>query len=245
MECKICGKSDEEIELFEGIFEEKIESVCMSCAHAENIPLIQKPIFEEEKKEGLSVRERMERLSNPKKPIPKEQFIAHKNLAKLRFPIKREDHQDLIENYDWVLKTARRRKKLSQVQLAEELIIPLQVIMDLESGKIAKEFQNYLDKLESFLGVRIKKSIKKNSEILDKRPSNPEEEKRVIEETKENMRRNPIDINEDKELDLSDKEKLKKWTLRDLINLKRRKQKDELLKAEKSEIIGNELELEE
>ncbi len=245
MECKICGKTDEETELFRGIFEEKIESVCSECARVENIPLIKKPNPEsfEERRENLSVRQRMERMANPPKPIPKEHFIAHKNLAKLNFPTKREDHPELVENYDWVLKTARRRKKVTQTQMAEELIVPLQVIIDLESGKIAKDFLNYLDKIENFLGVKIRKKYSENFR-MQRKPENDEEEKIVLESVRANMDKLGKGAKE-KEMNLSDRKSLSKWTLRDLVNLKRKKESEDLLKAEKSEIVGDDLELEE
>jgi ribosome-binding protein aMBF1 (putative translation factor) len=246
MECKICGKMGEETELFDGIFEEKIEAVCGSCARVENVPLIKKPVFEEENNSHLTVRERMEKMANPKKPLPKEHFIAHKNLAKLRFPSKREDHPDLIENYDWILKTARRRKKISQTQLAEELIIPLQVITDLESAKIAKDFMDYVERLENFLGIKIRKRVPETFNF-QRKPENKDEEEIVLERARENMQFNikEREISESEELDIVDKEKMKKWTLKDLINLKRKKKENELLKAEKSELVGDELELEE
>lgn len=246
MECKICGKTSDETELLNGIFEEKIESVCQKCASAENIPLIRRPNPEnfEEKKENLSVRERMERMANQKKPISREQFITHKNLAKLTFPSKREDHPDLVENYDWILKTARRRKKISQTQLAEELIVPLQVITDLESGKIAKDFMSYAEKLENFLGVRIRTRVPEKFNF-QRKPENIEEERMVLESVKQNMNKPQDRDNSEKELDFANKEKLKKWTLKDLISLKRKKEREENLKESKSSIIGNDLEFEE
>ncbi len=240
MECKICGKTGEETELLRGIFEDKIEPVCIQCSKVEGIPIVRKPNLEilDEKKEHLSVRERMERMANPQKPVPREQFIAHKNLAKLNFPNKREDHPDLIENYDWVLKTARRRKKLSQTHVAEQLIIPLQVIMDLESGKIAKNFEDYADRLENFLGVRIRKRVPEPFHF-QRKPQNEEEKMMVLESVRENMQGKNEREKTDEEIDFKDKEKLKKWTLRDLINLKRKKDK------EKEEFMGDELQIEE
>lgn len=246
MECRICGKGSDETELFDGIFEEKIESVCASCAKVENIPLIKKPVFvEEEKTAHLTVRERMEKLSAPKKVLPKEHFIAHKNLAKLHFPTKREDHPDLIENYDWILKTARRRKKLSQTQVAEELIVPLQVILDLESGKIPKDFLNYLDKIQDFLGVNVRKRVY-GKVSFDRKPETPEQEKKVLEQVMENMYEKKHEVQESGEqVDPSDKEKMKKWTLKDLISLKRKKDKEKDFKAEKSELVGDDVEIKE
>ncbi len=243
MECKICGKTSDELELFKGVFEEKIESVCSNCARIENIPLIKKPVFEEEKRENLSVRERMERMNPAKKPIAREQFIAHKNLARLNFPSKREDHPDLVENYDWILKTARRRKKLPQTQLAEELIVPLQVIRDLESGRIAKDFMSYIGQLENFLHVQVRKHAPEKFNF-QRKPENPDEERMVLESVRSNMDK-PQESFPKEELDLSSREKLQKWTLKDLINLKRRKEEEELLKVEKSEMVGDELEFKE
>lgn len=242
MECSICGKSSDEKEILEGIFEEKIKYVCIDCAKVENIPLIRKPIFEEEKKENLTVRERMERMNHVTKPIPREHFIAHKNLARLKIPTKREDHRELVENYDWILKTGRRRKKLSQTQLAEEIIVPLQVIVDLESGKIAKDFEIYIDKIERFLDIRLRRQIPEKFDMLRK-PESLEEEKMILESVKETMagrvnNQKAPEISED-----SNREKMKKWTLKDLINLKRRKKDNSFLQAEKSELVGDDLEL--
>lgn len=245
MECKICGKTHEETELSNGIFEGRIEPVCANCARLEGIPLVKKPNPDsfEEKRENLSVRERMERMNQQKKPIQKEHFIAHKNLAKLHFPTKREDHPELIENYDWILKTARRRKKLSQTQVAEELIIPLQVIMDLESGKIAKDFMNYLDKLETFLGIRIRKRAKEKFNF-QRRPETSDEERMVLEAVKQNIY-GKTSSSEKQDSDITNKENLKKWTLKDLISLKRKKNNENILKVEKSELVGDDLKIEE
>jgi ribosome-binding protein aMBF1 (putative translation factor) len=246
MECKICGKSYEEVELFRGIFKEKIESVCSNCSRIEGIPIVKKPNLENFEKghENLSVRERMERMNEHRKPIPREQFIAHKNLAKLHFPNKREDHPDLIENYDWALKTSRRRMKLSQSQLAQELIIPLQVILDLESGKIAKDFIKYISKLEEFLGIKVTKKIDGNSKF-QKKPENLEEERMFLKSVKNNMNKLRQETITNHDLERENKENLKKWTLKDIISLRRRKEKNNVLKIETSEIVGDDIQINE
>ncbi len=241
MECKICGKSHEETELYRGVFEERIETVCANCARIEDIPIVKRPNPDsfEGRKEHLSVRERMEKMAQPNKPIPKEHFIAHKNLTKLNFPTKRQDHADLVENYDWILKTARRRKKLSQTQVAEGLIIPLQVIVDLESGKISKEFNNYVEKLEAYLGVQIRKRVPEKFN-LQRKPVNLEEEKIVLDKVQQNIN-SPQDKNIQEDPTVQNKEKMKRWTLKDLIGLKRKK--DKLEEKSKSEEKPEDLEL--
>ena len=249
MECKICGKQSDEAELFKGIFEEKLEFICESCAKVEGIPLVKKPVIEKENQENLTVRERMEKLSNPKKSVPRDHYLAHKHLSKLKFPEKRQDHPELIENYDWEMKTARRRKKLSQTQLAGELLVPLQVVVDLESGKIPKDFQDYIEKIQDFLNIKLRKDS-----FYQK---HPEQEKHFFQEeweTKERLKtgeiksEEKIDVKEavekkDQEIDFSNRDKLKNWTLRDLINLKRKKERDDLQKAEKSELVGDDIEI--
>ena len=142
--------------------------------------------------------------------------------------------------------TGRRRKKLSQTQLAEELIIPLQVILDLESGKIAKDFIDYVEKLEKFLEVRIRKRVPEEFNF-QRKPENPEEEKMVLESVKRNIEQQKDKKKEEVEgeIDFSDKNKLKEWTLKDLISLKRKKEQDKTLKIEKSELVGDDLEIEE
>jgi ribosome-binding protein aMBF1 (putative translation factor) len=241
--CWICGISGEETELSEGVLEGKIRAICEKCANYEGIPLIRKKrIFEtRDDASNLSVKERMEKMSDFKKTQSKENYVAHQNLAKLRFPQKREDHPDLVENYDWAIKTARRRKKLSQTQVAEELVIPLQVIIDLESGKLPPNFMTYVEKLEKFLGSKI---IRKHYLVTPgfQRPRNDEEEKDVLEEVREKMEGKKIEQEEDNEIDFKNREKLKKLTLRDLINFKRKKSS---VDDKKFELIGDEVEIEE
>ncbi len=89
MKCVICGKSDEETYLQEGIHDGKIVVVCNGCAEFENIPLIKKPSEEQLQRadEKFSVRERMERLSGLRKDVlTQEQLLANQNLKRMKLP---------------------------------------------------------------------------------------------------------------------------------------------------------------
>jgi len=98
MQCIICKKSEDETDLYEGIYEGKISKICRMCAERENVPLIKKPTQEQliEADRKYSVNERMKKLAGLEEssnligmPLSKDQSIANKNLAKLRFPVKK------------------------------------------------------------------------------------------------------------------------------------------------------------
>lgn len=155
MKCRVCERDFSEDQVFEGIFEDKIDYICKNCLVKENVPLIKKPKKAEEETKKLSVSERIERLSTKHEKKEKEPYISHINLAKLKFPPKKEESADLVDNYYWLIQNSRRKLKMTQTQLSEKLTIPLQVVVSLEKGQIPQNFYEYIDRLESFFRIKL------------------------------------------------------------------------------------------
>jgi len=158
VKCFACGKPEEEVLLFDGISDRGVRKVCYKCSEREGITLIKRPTKEqlEQAEKRRSVREVMEHMSNPqKKFMVKDQMIAHKNLAKLKFPGMKQEHGDLIENYDWVLKQARRHAKITVTKLAQLANIDPSKYEALEAGQLFPNFQATAAAVEKILGVKI------------------------------------------------------------------------------------------
>lgn len=186
--CFICGKPEEETALFDGVSNAGIKKICYRCSERENIALIKRPTREqlEQAEKRRSVREVMEDMTSPqKKFMMKDQLIAHKNLAKLKFPGMKQEHGDLIQNYDWALKQARRHAKMTTTKLAELAGIDRAQYEALEAGQLFANFQAVAAAAERILEVKILKIPKKDIVML------PTETKRI--EEKNNVEQNILD----------------------------------------------------
>lgn len=179
--CAVCGKAGEDTLLFEGIWNGSVRPVCRFCSVNEKITLVKKPTEEQlrEAEKRQSVRQLMEKLSSPQaKIMSKDSMIAHKNLAKLNFPSMKQEHSDLVQNYDWVLKQARRHKKLSTAQVAQMAGIEKAQIESLEAGQVFSGFETVVGKIEKVLGIK----IIKNQEPIARITRTPEQRKAVEKE---------------------------------------------------------------
>lgn len=245
MACAICNRDDDQ-NLIRAIWDGEIKDVCNACIIKENIPVIRKATQEQIDQANIhySVRERMERLSNGgKHTMPLEQSIAHKNLARLHFPQTRQNHESLVENYDWVLKTGRRRKKLSISQLAEKSGLVAEDIQKLENGQLVEQLEPIISRLENSLGIVL---LKKSSKMAQARSVQDENE--IIKEVLEKVNHSEEEIPKKEKgnlfkriasgkLDFSKKENIENITLKDLAEMKRQR--------EQGEMFGDDLEIEE
>ena len=248
MECYICKKSSQETELFEGIYENQIIKVCKKCADLELIPLLKKPTEEQllVAEHRGSVRERLEKLSGKIKPISKDHEIAKKNLGKLKIPEKKQYDEKLIENYDWALRTARRRKKLSIEQLSQQTGLPAELLDSLEKGQLPDNFETEMRQLELILNVKLLKQPKQ--EIHFKKPTQ-DKEKEILHDVEEKMhqtqeKNEKIKQIQSGELDFSKRENIENITLADLQKLKEERDKKaafELEKKQHKEMVGEEI----
>lgn len=184
--CFICGVSEEKAKLFDAISDEGIVKICERCSFDEGIPLVKKPttfqLKESERPRG-SVYERMKNVSGFRE---REDRIVKNNKG---FGIERKDvtlrdivdrsykkdipkkieRTDLVDNFHWAVMTGRRRKKLSQKQLAEQIGESEDAIKMAEQGILPNDENKLAKKLETFLEVMIIKRKKIEPTISVKR----------------------------------------------------------------------------
>jgi ribosome-binding protein aMBF1 (putative translation factor) len=265
--CAICKQTSDEIKLFEGIFKAEMINICKECAESEGVPIIQKPSESQLDKadERYTVRERMEIMSGMRNTteISEDQTITQGNLAKLKVPPKKQFHEDVLDNYYWTLNIARRRKKLTINQLANQTQIPTETIQAIEKGKIPEDFETIFQKLELFLDIKLLKNHKKQVHFLQ--PTKDEADE-ILRQVKEKMdlpnldeprKKSKEDVKIKKEqleklskgeIDFSKRENLSDVTLNDLVEMKKqreRKESSRKSKAQEEAMLGDDLELEE
>ena len=262
MRCIICKKESDEVELFKGVQVDGMVMVCAACAEQESIPIIKQPSESQLDKanERYTVRERMERMSgmHDTTEISDDQIVTQGNLAKLRVPAPKQQHEDILDNYYWTLNLARRRKKLTTSQLAKKMYVAPQLLRDIEKGKIPENFEELFIKLEAFLGIKLLKNHKnkinftrtvdEQKEILEnvrEKIGMPEVKTDSIREYKEDGRAFKKSLSKG-EIDFSKREELSTVTLNDLVDRKKKMEKESIIKkvkAEEDAMLGEDLDL--
>jgi ribosome-binding protein aMBF1 (putative translation factor) len=255
MQCKVCHKPSEEVDLFKGIMPDGMVMVCRECAEEEGIPIIKKPSEQQLNKadKRYTVRERMERLSgsHDTTEISPDQMITQGNLARLKMPEPKQHNEDVLDNYYWTLNLARRRKKITLSQLAEKMQVDEGTIEDIEKGKLPENFRELFMKLEAFLGIKLLKSSGRRISFT----RTQDEKRKILEDVRKKMNE-PKEIEEPEdnfkekiskgEVDFSKREDLSRVTLNDLVDLKKRREKREALRKSKEEedaMMGDDLDL--
>jgi ribosome-binding protein aMBF1 (putative translation factor) len=237
MKCVICNLSEDEAELFDGIYDNEVVKVCKRCAELENIPFFKKPTKEqvEVSERRYSVRERMERLSGNKKKLNKEQLIANENLNKLKMPPKKQHDKDLLDDYYWRLQMARRSEKYTINQLSQKAQIPVEDLQNLEKGVLPENFKEIIEKLELVLNIKL---FKEHHKVINFNFPKPDEAQEILKKVKEKIehQEEEKEPKEEKikklargELDFSKRENIKDIKLKDLIDMKRKRDKEKML----------------
>ena len=161
--CERCRAYEDEVQLYDAIYEGQVAFLCERCSIIENIPILNKPteerVRESEKLSG--VYERMKKIAGipePKKQddlLNKNRLIEIENNPSLESP--KEQSINLIEHFHWEIMKNRRRKGLSQKQLGEQIGEPEFSIEMLEKAMIPKNPENIIIKLERFFNIKLKK----------------------------------------------------------------------------------------
>lgn len=164
--CYICGISEEKARLFEALLQGQkgIVKICELCSRKEDMPIIKKPTTEQLKEAekrpryfgGHQPKDQVYRKSGTETTL---RSIIDKNY-KSSVSMEKKPRPDLVDNFHWLIMIGRRKKKLSQEQLAKEIGEPETVIKMAEQGFLPEDDYKIITKLESFLGVKLKKSEK-------------------------------------------------------------------------------------
>jgi ribosome-binding protein aMBF1 (putative translation factor) len=176
-ECIKCEISDDKALLFDAISKEGIVKICRKCNLEEQLPLINSVKEEEGIERERNVYNRLAKYAgiDPKehrRKFTQEGFrredsseVENKKLKDLvdenyksKIPKEKPKRDDLIYNFHWAIMRERRRKKLTQSQLAHELQEPESAIKMIEQGYLPEEGSNKLIlKLENYLKINISK----------------------------------------------------------------------------------------
>lgn len=125
--CSRCGKTEKEALLYEVLSRKGLSLMCHECVNLENPMILKKPSEDNAIKFALGQK------------------------------TKRENRSDYVDNFHWQIKMARRRAKLSQKQLSQELNIPESDIIKLEAGGVP-ENDNVIKKIEKFFNIKLIKT---------------------------------------------------------------------------------------
>jgi ribosome-binding protein aMBF1 (putative translation factor) len=166
--CGICEKDVNR--LYAAVFDRSVINICEECAKLEGIPIMKKPTQEQlaRANQRYTVRERMLKISglNPLNAISPAHEIAQRHLSKLKIPEKKQESSELIENYYWLIKVARRRKKITLSQLSQATGITVEVLDSIERGILVKNYVEIMLTLEKALGIRLLKNHEKSVKFI-------------------------------------------------------------------------------
>lgn len=180
IECYRCGVSGNVNEFFDAISSKDVVKLCEKCASNTDLPIINRPTkFQLKTAETpYSVYDRLSRMAGLNPTEHREKFsdfkqasrveskkqesslreLIDKNYEAKKDVFKPVPREDLIDNFHWIVLRGRRMKKLTQEQLAKEIGVPISSIVDMERAFVPEEGDELIHKLESFLGIKIKKS---------------------------------------------------------------------------------------
>ena len=159
--CFRCNRNDMEVRLFDGFYGMESVKVCEKCSLIENMPIIKTHNSEELYKNGhQTVRERLSHLAGL--AAPKKEKSIYEKLKDLDNQPELEKPENitfkLIENFHWHVLRERRRKCLSQKQLAESIREKEEIVKMIEKNVLPRGALQIIQKLERFLGINLIKN---------------------------------------------------------------------------------------
>ena len=164
--CDICGITSTEVRIFDAIYDLRMSTLCERCSIIENIPIIKKPNSEQLKEsETNRVSDRMKDISGIKGPEQENTFFKEDKLKELdknpELELPEKENLNLIENYHWEIMKQRRKRGLSQIQLAESIGESETSIQMIEKSRLPENAKNIINKLEQIFqaNLRMKKDI--------------------------------------------------------------------------------------
>jgi len=235
--CFKCGISSEKAALYDAISEKEIVKICEKCQARENLPVIKKAKtsanWEPEKR--MTVRERLSYMKgiNPKeveKKTREEIERTKKQNEDLRKIIAKKYEEEMkvqgssmqadvsgesgmIRNFHWAIMRTRRARHMTQRELADKIGEPEIAIKMAEQGILPREREFLVKKIQNALKIQITKIP------YDTYAKLPPQESQNSDAKSPEESQNPEDYREELKLD---SEKEKRWTIGDLLRIKKR-----------------------
>ncbi|HEB46976.1 MAG TPA: hypothetical protein ENI22_00720 [Candidatus Pacearchaeota archaeon] len=176
MECFNCGISESKARLFDVVSSKGIVKICDVCFKNERMPIVRRPTtFQlKESEKNLSIYDRLSKISGIKEELRKDSKTEI-NLSKIvdrnfesKVSNEKRPRPDLVDNFHWIIMRVRRLKKLTQKKLAQEISESEVAIKMAERGVLPEDDYRLVNKLESFLGIKIIKT--KIQKLPEKQP---------------------------------------------------------------------------
>lgn len=170
MECSRCGTSGEKTIFFDVIDNGGIIKVCERCAREINLPIVGRPSNYQlkEAERHQTVYERMVRMTkvDPRKrnkglneqDMKLRRIVEKNHKEKITTGSTTRENNNLVRNFHWEIMMARRKKKISQEQLANIIQEPELSIKMIEKGIVPKDYHKLVNKLESYFKISLLKS---------------------------------------------------------------------------------------
>jgi len=162
--CVRCNVDGKEVRLFDSIYEGRMAKICERCSIIENVPIIKKPGVSQLKEAEMGrvgVHDRMKRLSGIRDVKEETTFFREDKLKELdkkpELELPEKEKLNLVEHFYWQIMQNRRRKGLSQKQLAEVLSESEVAIEMIEKAKFPENAEILIKKLEQFFQIRLRK----------------------------------------------------------------------------------------
>ena len=161
--CERCGVNGTEVRLFDGVYEGRMANLCERCSIVENIPIIKKPAASQlkESERGVEgVYDRMKRMSGVREEKGDETYFQEDKLQELEkhpeLELPERDSLNLIEYFHWEVMKNRRRRGMSQKQLAESIGESEVAIQMIEKAKLPENAESIIRKLEQLFQVKLR-----------------------------------------------------------------------------------------
>ena len=170
--CIRCEVSGDKARLFDAVSEDGIVKICSKCLAEEDMPIIKRPTTEQlkeiERKPVVYSKRRREELAghqNINLDLMKQESslrdLVDKNIKKTDSKESRP-RPDLVDNFHWIIRRARKSKKITRKQAARDIGESELVIEMAERGILPEDDNRLVNKLENYLGIRIVKSGSKS-----------------------------------------------------------------------------------
>jgi ribosome-binding protein aMBF1 (putative translation factor) len=214
-ECFRCGVSQEKARLYDVVSKKGIIKLCENCNHIEHLQIVRRPseeqILDSKNPMSKSVRDRLSEMNNKIKPsLHKE--VSLRTLIDKDYNSKRaQAPADLIPNFHWAIQRIRRNRKITREEFAKGIGESEKTVRMIEQGYFPDSSYKIVNKIESYLGLSLRRSGS---------PFSAESSKKFVLDESLNEK---VDETQVKEITFN-KEETKKITIRDLLGLKKKQE---------------------
>jgi ribosome-binding protein aMBF1 (putative translation factor) len=165
-ECFRCGISEDKAEIFHAISGKGIVKICADCNKIEQFPIMKKPteeqILQSKSPRSKSVQERLNAMRGDfGKSRLANQEVTLRQLIDKKFQSQKTSStqipSDLIPNFHWEIQRVKRIKKMTREEFAKGIGESDTTARMIEQGFLPNNDYRIINKIESFLGISLRK----------------------------------------------------------------------------------------